>query len=77
MNLIHKTKTWLLDNNILVPDDWVTACIEWIQEEHQVPYVFGYKTEFFPFQTNPKNLDPSYKMELDLGDCLGRVELVL
>ena len=39
MNLIHKTKTWLLDNNILVPDDWVTACVEWIQEEHQVPYI--------------------------------------
>ena len=36
MNLINKTKTWLLDNNILVPDDWVSACIEWIQEENQV-----------------------------------------
>ena len=25
----------------------------------------------FPFQNNPKNLDPSYKMDLDLWDCLG------
>ena len=25
----------------------------------------------------PKNLDPSYKMDLDFLDCLGRVKLVL
>ena len=31
----------------------------------------------FSFQNNPKNLDPSYKMDLDFGDCLGRVKLVL
>ena len=29
------------------------------------------------FQNNPKNLDPSGKMDLDLWDCLGRVKLVL
>ena len=39
-----------------------------------VAYFFGYKMEFFfPFQNIPKNLDPSYKMDLDLWDCLGRV----
>ena len=32
---------------------------------------------FFSFQNNPKDLDPSYKMDLDLWDCLGRVKLVL
>ena len=42
-----------------------------------LPYFFGYKTEFFSFQNNPKNLDPSYKTDLDLWDCLGRVQLVL
>ena len=42
-----------------------------------LPYFFGYKTEFFPFQNNPKDLDPSYKMDLDLWGCLGRVKLVL
>ena len=42
-----------------------------------VPYFFGYKTEFFPFQNNPKDLDPSCKMDLDLWDCLGRVKLVI
>ena len=42
-----------------------------------LPYFFGYKTEFFSFQNNPKYLDPSYKMDLDLLDCLGRVKLVL
>ena len=39
-------------------------------------YFFVYKT-VFSFQNNPKNLDPSYKMDLDLWDCLGRVKLVL
>ena len=42
-----------------------------------IPYFLGYKTEFFSFQNNPKDLDPSYKMDLDLWDCLGRVKLVL
>ena len=32
----------------------------------EVLYFFGYKTEFFFFQNNPKDLDPSYKMDLDL-----------
>ena len=41
-------------------------------------YFFGNKTElFFPFQNNPKNLDPSYEMDLDLWDCLGTVKLVV
>ena len=40
-------------------------------------YFFGYKTDFFSFQNNPKDLDPSYKTHLDLWDCLGRVKLVL
>ena len=42
-----------------------------------IPYFFGYKTEFISFQNNPKDLDPSCKMDLDLLDCLGRVKLVL
>ena len=42
-----------------------------------VPYFFAYKTVFFSFQNNPKNLDPSYKTDLDLWDCLGRVNPVL
>ena len=32
-------------------------------------YFFGYKMEFFSFQNNPKDLDPSYKTDLDLWDC--------
>ena len=35
----------------------------------RIPYFFGYKTEIFSFQNNPK--------DLDLWDCLGRVKLVL
>ena len=43
----------------------------------ELPYFFGYKTEFFSFQNNPKDLDSSCKTDLDLWDCLGRVKLVL
>ena len=46
-------------------------------ENYPLPYFFSYKTEFFSFQNKPKDLDPSYKMDLDLWDCLGRVKLVL
>ena len=42
-----------------------------------VPYFFDYKTEFFSLQNNPKTLDPSFKTDLDLWYCLGRVKLVL
>ena len=38
----------------------------------QIPYFFGYKTEFFfSFQNNTKDLDPSYKTDLVLWYCLG------
>ena len=40
-----------------------------------LPYFFGYKTEFFPFQNNPKDLDTSCKMDLDLWGCLRRVKI--
>ena len=40
-------------------------------------YFFGYETKFFSFQNNSKNLDPSYKTDLDFWDCLGRVELLI
>ena len=47
-------------------------------KELKIRYFFGYKTEcFFSFQDNPKDLDPSCKMDLDLWACLGRVKLVL
>ena len=38
-------------------------------EISSLPYIFGNQTEFFSFQNNPKILDPSYKMDLDLWDC--------
>ena len=40
-----------------------------------LPYFFGYKTEFF-FLNKSKDLDSSYKTDLDLWDCLERVKLV-
>ena len=30
----------------------------------------------FPFENNPRNLDPSYKMDLDFWDCFGREKLL-
>ena len=39
-------------------------------------YFFGYKTELFSFQNNPKNLDLSCKTDLDLWNCLGRIKLL-
>ena len=32
----------------------------------KILYFFGYKTGLFSFQNNPKDLDLSYKMDLDL-----------
>ena len=32
--------------------------------------------EDFSFQNNAENLDLSYKMDLDLWDCLGRVKFI-
>ena len=36
------------------------------REIKTLPYFLGYKTDFFSFQNNPKDLDPSYKTDLDL-----------
>ena len=38
------------------------------------PYFVSYKMEVW--QNIVKNLDPSYKMDLDLWDCLGKVKFV-
>ena len=43
----------------------------------RLPYFFGHRTEFFSFQNNPKDLDPSCKTDLGLWDWLGRVKFVL
>ena len=58
------------------------SILEYCVKAFQLLYFFSYKTEFSFFQNNPKNLDPSYKMDLDkmnlyLWNCLGRVNLVL
>ena len=45
-------------------------------ESSKLPYFFGYKTAFFSFQINPKDLDLSYMTDLYLWDCFGRVKLI-
>ena len=49
---------------------------------HNIPFSIYHissvvRQEFFFFQNNPKNLDPTYKTDLDIWDCLGSVKLVL
>ena len=57
---------------------YVSECtLTILTEVNNLPYFFGYKTEVFSFQNNPKDLDLSCKMDLDLWNCLGRVKLVL
>ena len=48
-----------------------------LQNRSDIPYFFDFKTRVFSFQNNPKDLDTSCKMDLDLWDCLGRVKLIL
>ena len=55
------------------PDQFAYNCLM----SNKIPYFSDYKMEAFPFQNNPKNLDRSYKMDLDLRDCLGRAKFVL
>ena len=38
---------------------------------------FCYILQVFPFLNNPKDLVPSYKMDLDFWDCCGRKKLCL
>ena len=40
--------------------------IKCLVDNLSVPYFLGYKTNFFSFQNNLKDLDPSHKMDLDL-----------
>ena len=44
---------------------------EWLQITKSVLWNFAI-IPILPFLNNPKDLDPSYKMDLDLWDCLGR-----
>ena len=46
----------------------------YILKEYRISLVIR---QSFSFQNNPKDLDPSCKMDLDLWDCLGRVKLVI
>ena len=38
--------------------------------KEKIPHCFSYKTKVFSFQNSTKKLDLSYKMDLDLWDCL-------
>ena len=65
------------DCSVYMTDKQQLVLVSQLLEYLQLPYFFGYKTVFFSFQNNPKVLDPSCKMDLELWHCLGRVELVL
>ena len=69
---IYLTVTKLYNSYVLIDKERINFLIG----IDYIPYFFGYKT-VFSFQNNPKDLDLSCKMDLDLRDCLGRVKLVL
>ena len=50
-------------------------CREQVCRRYRISSVI--RRSFFFFQNNPKDLDLSCKTDLDLLDCLGRVNLVL
>ena len=62
---------------------FVTSCLPPWKTKHFQKGVYYYpissviRRSFFFFQNNPKDLDPSCKTDLELLDCLGRVNLVL
>ena len=41
---------------------------------YKLPHLFGFKTESSSFQTDPNNLDQTYKTDLDLWESLGKVK---
>ena len=54
----------------------ISLHIKFMLIQSGVPISLVVRQSFF-FQNNPKNLDPIYKIDLDLWDCLGRVKRVL
>ena len=56
--------------------DGVFVSLEWLQISNSVPWKCAI-IRVLPFLNNPKDLDPSYKMDLDLWDCFGRKKLCL
>ena len=61
----HITCTWPKEwrKEPRMPEKQITIAIT------QVPYFFSYKREFISFLNNHKDLDLSYKTDLDLRDC--------
>ena len=55
-----------------------TICSDFNETHIRMLTVFLWlKERVFSFQNNLKDLDLSYKTDLDLGDCLGRVKPIL
>ena len=50
----------------LAPSELRGTTFVLMEKERKLPYFLGYKTDFFSFQNYPKDLDPSYKTDLDL-----------
>ena len=49
----------------------VFSSLEWVQITKSVLWNFAI-IWILPFLNNPKDLDPSYRMDLDFWDCFGR-----
>ena len=60
------------------PEQLLVVLVLFVTEANPKRYrISSVIRQFFSFQNNPKNLDLSYKMDLNLWDCFGRVNLVL
>ena len=56
--------------------DSVFLSLEWLQITKSVQWNFA-MIGVFPFLNNLKDLDPSYKTDLDFWDCFGRGKLCI
>ena len=56
------------------PHCWLMHCCSLFYKHYRISLVIR---QSFSFKNNPKNRDPSHKMDLDLCNCLGRVKFIL
>ena len=78
---IFQMLTVTLTNDVVSFEQQGPGCINMLYDNSLSSFHYRISSvirrSFFFFQNNPKDLDPSCKTDLDLLDCLGRVNLVL
>ena len=80
MRLADPCQSCILDMFLVEPDKLdikghyhgIFPSTEWLQITKSVLWVFFAIKRAVPCRNNPKDLDPSYKTDLDSWDCFGR-----